>query len=108
MEMSRETEMALLAAGAYWDIRKDDKYDPRKTNESNHAPIPEGWQLLPEHASNSGEDLSWSGAGFSARAYQRIGTNEVVISYATTEAGQTSHFFRSARKKQQLVLADDF
>ena len=95
MKMSRETEMALLAAGSYWDIRRGREYEAETRNESNHAPIPEGWQLLPEHVSNSGQGLSWVGAGFSARAYQRIGTNEVVISYATKAAGQTSYFSSS-------------
>ena len=88
--MKLETTMALLAAGSYWDIRGNAAYDANEKDESNHAPIPEGWQLLPEHVSNSGQGLSWAGAGFSARAYQRIGTNEVVISYAGTEPGQIS------------------
>lgn len=98
MNMSRATEMALLAAGSYWDIRGNKEYNPIR-DESNHAPIPDGWKLLPEHESHSGEGLSWAGAGFSARAYQRISTNEVVISYATKAAGQTSYFSSSCLQK---------
>ena len=86
MTISREAQISLLAAGSYWDIRQD-RFTPTK-DDSNHAPIPEGWKVLTQF------DKSDSGpaavTGFSARVYQNTATNEIVISYAGTEFGNTS------------------
>lgn len=90
MEMTRAAEMALLAAGSYWDIRRDDKYDPNERDESNQAPIPEGWRVLSGEESHSGENVKWFGSGFSARAYRK--GNEIVISYAGTETDDKGFF----------------
>lgn len=39
--MTIQSDMALLAAGSYWDIRKeDDEFN-------NDAPLPEGWVVVP-------------------------------------------------------------
>jgi len=67
---------ALLAAGAYWDIR---------FLKTNQAPIPPGWKVLTEFdVATSGDKASTFGSAFSARVFQ--GPNgEIVISYAGTE-----------------------
>ena len=62
--MSYASDLALLAAGSYWDIRQDD--NPNTPNDdSNRAPLPEGWKVLTQF------DKSDAGAtavtGFSAR-----------------------------------------
>ena len=88
--MERAATMALLATGSYWDIRKGDSYDPAVTDNDNRAPIPDGWRLLPEDASYSGDSVFSGGSGFSARAYKNIYTGEIVISYAGTEAGNNT------------------
>lgn len=41
--MTIQSDMAILAAGSYWDIRGTDQ---TPVTESNHAPIPAGWQVL--------------------------------------------------------------
>lgn len=80
--MTIQSDMALLAAGSYWDVRKFGlQFD-------NRAPLPEGWKILTQF------DKSDSGAnaqtGFSARVYQNINTEDIAISYAGTEFGNTS------------------
>lgn len=47
--MTIQSDMSLLAAGSYWDIRKPGaKFD-------NRAPIPEGWRVLTQYdTSDSG------------------------------------------------------
>jgi VCBS repeat-containing protein len=77
--------MALLAAGSYWDLRGTDQ---APIEQSNRAPLPEGWTSLTQYdKSGSGPNSSWvSGDGFSARVYKNTATQEIVISYAGTEA----------------------
>jgi trehalose-6-phosphate synthase len=41
--MSYETDLALLAAGSYWDIRSKDQ---RLISESNRAPLPANSKLI--------------------------------------------------------------
>ena len=83
--MTIQSDMALLAAGSYWDIRGTDL---TPVTESNRSPLPEGWTVLTQF------DKSDSGAnalsGFSARVYQNTSTGEIAISYAGTEFGNTS------------------
>jgi HlyD family secretion protein/RTX calcium-binding nonapeptide repeat (4 copies)/Lipase (class 3) len=76
---------ALLAAGSYSDIR----IPPRNVDWNNSAPIPEGWKVLNYEVKGSGANASEYN-GFSARAYQNISTNEIVISYAGTEFGSST------------------
>ncbi|SHN29960.1 Ca2+-binding protein, RTX toxin-related [Rhizobacter sp. OV335] len=74
--MDQATTYALLAAGAYWDIR---------TLSTNRAPIPPGWKVLDEFTvSSSGSNATALGSAFSARVYQGPG-GQIVISYAGTE-----------------------
>ena len=88
--MNTPSTYALLAAGAYWDVR---------TLETNRAPIAPGWKLLDEFSiSSSGANSSLRKSGLSARVYQAAATNEIVISFAGTEfdsntAGTIVDFF---------------
>jgi hypothetical protein len=76
--MDQASTYALLAAGAYWDVRD---------LEANRAPIPPGWKVLNEFTvSSSGGQSTTLGSGFSARVYQGP-AGEIVISYAGTEFG---------------------
>lgn len=76
--MNEEGTYALLAAGAYWDVRGE----PR-----NRAPIPPGWKVLREFDTlGSGPSATLFGSAFSARVYQGPG-GQIVISYAGTEFG---------------------
>jgi Ca2+-binding RTX toxin-like protein len=80
--MSYESDLALLAAGSYWDIRQDDNPNTPTIDESNRDPLPAGWKVLQFDKSDSGPTAV---TGFSARVYQNTSTNEIVISYAGTE-----------------------
>lgn len=83
--MTIEANMALMAAGSYWDIR--DK-NASSVDKSNRAPTPEGWKVLPQYdIAGSGSNSDILTDGFSARVYQNIATGEIVISYAGTEFG---------------------
>ena len=42
--MTIQSDMALLAAGSYWDARQDRSTPTR--DQSNRAPIPDGWQVV--------------------------------------------------------------
>jgi hypothetical protein len=92
--MTRESDLALLAAGSYWDIRGGLEFKTNIKDTDNRAPLPEGWKVLTQF------DKSDAGAtavtGFSARVYQNTSTNEIVISYAGTE-------FDTASKQGTIV-----
>jgi Ca2+-binding RTX toxin-like protein len=76
--MDQATTYALLAAGAYWDVRPEI---------GNRAPLPPDWTVLEEFTvSHSGSGAAAFGNGFSARVYQGP-SGEIVISYAGTEFG---------------------
>ena len=76
--MDQASTYALLAAGAYWDVRGELR---------NRAPNPPGWKVLEEFTvSSSGGRATALGSGFSARVYQGP-DGEIVISYAGTEGG---------------------
>ena len=96
--MTYESDLSLLAAGSYWDIRKfasDPPFD-------NRAPTPSGWEVVP------GYDTPFSGGrgnGFSARVYKNSSTGEVVISYAGTEFGNTTSGFISDFISGNIPLA---
>lgn len=75
--MTIQSDMALLAAGSYWDIRNS---GPRFDND---APLPEGWVVVPRY--DTSESGANAGSGFSARVYQYTATGQIVISYAGTE-----------------------
>ena len=87
--MTIQADMALMAAGSYWDVRKGAINPQTGKDTDNDAPVPVGWKVLTQY------DISASGAnaaltnssGFSARVYQNISTQEIVISYAGTEFG---------------------
>lgn len=87
--MTIQSDMALMAAGSYWDIRKFQLTGPDAFD--NRAPTPPGWtELTAYDVSGSGASASWtSGTGFSARVYKNTVTGEIVISYAGTEADAT-------------------
>lgn len=80
--MTTQSDMALMAAGSYWDIRREDDLNT-PIDESNRSPLPEGWLVVPRY------DISESGfntdSGFSARVYQNVASGEIVISFAGTE-----------------------
>ena len=77
--MTIQSDMALLAAGSYWDVRI-----PNVDNASNsRAPTPDNYKVLTQYdRSDSGLNAV---TGFSARVFQNITTGEIVISYAGTE-----------------------
>ncbi len=77
--MTIQSDMALMAAGAYWDIRKfDETFD-------NNIPTPPNWTLLPDFdISRSGTNSTSLGDGFSARVY-KSNSGEIVIALAGTE-----------------------
>jgi Ca2+-binding RTX toxin-like protein len=78
--MTQAFEYALLAAGAYDDLR---------LHPDNKSPIPNGWTELAQYAvSGSGPNASPGGSGFSAKVYQSTG-GEIVISCAGTEFAMT-------------------
>ena len=86
--MTRESVLALLAAGSYWDIRGGREFELDVQDTDNRAPLPEGWKVLTQFdKSDSGPTAV---TGFSARVYQNTSTNEIVISYAGTEFGAES------------------
>ena len=81
--MTIQSDMALLAAGSYWDIRK---FDPLIFD--NRSPLPEGWTVLTQFDKpGSGPNAT---IGFSARVYQYTSTGEVAISYGGTEFVNTA------------------
>jgi Lipase (class 3) len=80
--MTMQSDMALMAAGSYWDVRKSG------AGFDNRAPIPAGYKVLTVYdRSDSGPNAV---TGFSARVYQNIATGEIVISYAGTEFDTSS------------------
>jgi Lipase (class 3) len=84
--MTIQSDMALMAAGSYWDVRGTDQ---TALTESNRAPTPAGWKVLTQYdRSDSGPNAV---TGFSARVYQNIATGEIVISYAGTEFSFTKY-----------------
>ena len=92
--MTRESDLALLAAGSYWDIRGGRPFLPNIQDTDNRAPLPGGWKVLERFdKSDSGPTAV---TGFSARVYQNTSTNEIVISYAGTEFGGASSVGRNA------------
>ena len=72
--MTVQSDMALLAAGPYWDIRQGEFNTETGKDTDNRAPLPAGWTLLPQFdISRSGINSSLIGDGFSARVYQGPG-----------------------------------
>lgn len=85
--MTIQSDMALMAAGSYWDIRKFGT-SVDGTPFDNRAPIPSGWKVLTQYdRSDSGPNAA---TGFSARVYENIVTGEIVISYGGTEFNTSS------------------
>ena len=82
--MTIQSDMALMAAGSYWDVRI-----PNVDNASNNrAPTPSGYKVLTDYDQpGSGPNAS---SGFSARVYQSIATGEIVISFGGTEFNTSS------------------
>ncbi|MFB2538507.1 MULTISPECIES: calcium-binding protein [unclassified Acinetobacter] len=87
---------AILADSVYWDVRTDNNTgtaaNPNYQN-ANWTPVPQGWSILTD---KSGKTFEVSGSigsgkdndlhkGFTARAYQKEGSNEVVIAFAGTQ-----------------------
>ena len=81
---------ALLADNVYWDVRKGFTEVGGKDDftNSNWTPVPDGWRVLGKY------DQSGSGCmqqnnpdlyGFTARVFQKTGTNEIVIAFAGTD-----------------------
>ena len=115
--MSYESDLSLLAAGSFGDIRREHVAPLIGEDRANHAPLPAGWALLPIAVSGSGENSSFFGSRFSARAYQNTSTREIVISYAGTGddrlasradngqfAGRAMHDNASASTGTQLII----
>ena len=87
--MTIPPDMALLAAGSYWDVRRGTINATTGVDTDNDAPIPLGWKVLTQYdESGSGTSVA---TGFSARVYQNIASGQIVISYAGTEF-KTSSF----------------
>ena len=83
--MTTQSEMAVLAAGSYWDIRPGDVDPTTGVDTSNDAPLPPGWILLAQYdASRSGANANLLGDGFSARVYRGPG-GQIAISLAGTD-----------------------
>ncbi len=85
--MTIQSDMALLAAGAYWDIRSDLTDPISGADQSNRAPLPPGWRVLTDYDTSNTGGWALFSSGFSARVYQNISTNEIVISFSGTEFG---------------------
>lgn len=81
---------AILADSVYWDVRKENNegsQDKPDRSKSNWTLIPSDWKLIKEE-SGSGQQGRADNPhlqGFTARAYQNMTTNEIVIAYAGTE-----------------------
>jgi hypothetical protein len=68
--MTIQSDMALMAAGSYWDVRQD-RFTPTR-DESNRAPTPTGWRVLTQFdRSDSGPNAV---TGFSARVRTCMGS----------------------------------
>ncbi|ABD70431.1 hypothetical protein Rfer_2717 [Rhodoferax ferrireducens T118] len=87
--MTIQSDMALMAAGSYWDVRNG-AIDPQNNQDTdNDAPTPTGWKVLTQYdMSDFGPNAS---TGLSARVYQNTATGEVVISYGGTEFNTSSY-----------------
>lgn len=85
--MTIQSDMALMAAGSYWDVRKGEVDPQNGIDTDNDAPVPAGWKVLTEYDTSNTGGIVFFRNGFSARVYQNISTNEIVISYAGTEFG---------------------
>ena len=85
--MTIQSDMALLAAGSYWDVRI-----PNVDNASdNRAPTPANYKVLTQYDDpGSGAGFGVGGSGFIARVYQHIATGDIVISYGGTEFNTSS------------------
>lgn len=65
--MTIQSDMALMAAGSYWDVRKDG------IGFDNDAPTPAGWKVLTQcDKRDSGPNAV---TGFSARVDQNINSS---------------------------------
>ena len=87
---------AILADNVYWDVRRgyetNDAGQKDFTN-SNWTPVPEGWSALTNFDHYGSTQYSENNKlfnGFSARVYQKEGTNEIVISYSRKESKQAA------------------
>ena len=85
--MTIQSDMALMAAGSYWDVRKGAINTTTGIDTDNDAPVPAGWKVLTEYDTSNTGGIVFFRNGFSARVYQNISSNEIVISYAGTEFG---------------------
>ena len=84
--MTVQSDMALLAAGSYWDVRGTEQ---TPLTESNRAPLPKSWRALTAYdVSDSGPNAV---TGFSGRVYESIATGEIVISFGGTEFNTSSY-----------------
>ena len=86
---------ALLADNVYWDVRYGyNTVDGQKNfTNSNRTPVPEGWSALTNFDHYGSTQYSENNKlfnGFSARVYQKEGTNEIVISYSRKESKQAA------------------
>lgn len=87
---AQKATYALLADNVYWDVRKG--FDISKTTgiedftNSNWTPVPEDWTVIGELSGSGVEGKATNPKleGFTARAYQKEGSNEVVISFSGT------------------------
>ena len=85
--MTIQSDMALMAAGSYWDVRQSG-VTSENTPFDNDAPTPSGYKVLTDYDQpGSGNKFS---SGFSARVYQSIATGEIVISFGGTEFNTSS------------------
>lgn len=69
---------AILADSVYWDVRKQ---ETKNTTGSNWTPVPSDWKLIAEMSGSGdkGKADHPEYEGFTARAFQKSGSNEVVI-----------------------------
>lgn len=90
--MTTASTYALLAAGAYWDVRSWQGVPP---TQANTAPIPHSWRALDQYSvSESGAEALPFRSGLSARVYEHLETGEVVLSLAGTEFSASIGMFQ--------------
>ena len=93
MENKDKAIYAILADNVYWDVRSSNKDKTGDYSHSNWTPVPNGWTALTNFDHYGSTQYSENNKlfnGFSARVYQKEGTNEIVISYSRKESKQAA------------------
>lgn len=80
----------LLADNVYWDVRKGftEVGGTDDFTNSNWTPAPDGWTVLSKYDQSGSGSMQQTNPdldGFTARVFQKTGTNEIVIAFAGTD-----------------------